>query len=115
LKINEDKTKEMYVNEKTTAPIVLGTKNIESVQDFTYLGSYISRDGGRLEDVDTRIPKARGTFPRLKNIWRSNNISLKMKIKIFNACIKCVLLYGCQMWLVMEVTKPLKTKHICFI
>jgi hypothetical protein len=98
-----DKTKEMRVNEKTSATIILGTKNIESVQGFTYLGSHVSRDGATLGDVDRRIHKTKGTFARLKNIWRSNNISLKSKIKIFGACVKNVLFYGCQTWMVTEV------------
>jgi hypothetical protein len=68
-------------------------------------GSHVSRDGGTLGDMDRRIQKAKGTFARLKNIWRSNNISLKMKIKIFNACIKSVLLYGYQTWVVTKVIK----------
>jgi hypothetical protein len=52
LKINADRTKEMHVNEKTSAPVVLSTKNIESVQGFTYLGSHVSWDGGTLGDMD---------------------------------------------------------------
>jgi hypothetical protein len=52
LKINVDKTKEMCVNEKTSAPVVLDTKNTKSVQGFTYLGSNVSRDGGILGDKD---------------------------------------------------------------
>jgi hypothetical protein len=105
LKINLDKTTEMRVNEKTCASIVPDTKSIESVQGFTYLGGHVSRDGGTLGDGDKRIQKAEVPFARLKNIWRSNRISLKTKIKIFNARVNNVLLYGCQTCMVTGVMK----------
>jgi hypothetical protein len=96
LQINVDTTKELRVNEKTITPVVLGTKNIESVQRFTHLGGHVSRDGGTLGNLDRRIQKAKGAFARSTNIWRSNKISLKTKIKIFSDCVESVLLYGCQ-------------------
>ncbi len=35
-------------------------------------------------DIQQRINKTRGAFSRLKNIWSANNISLHLKIKLFN-------------------------------
>jgi hypothetical protein len=32
----------------------------------------------------------------MSNIWRANYLSIKIKLRIFNACIKSVLLYGCK-------------------
>jgi hypothetical protein len=32
----------------------------------------------------------------------ANNISLHLKIKLFNACVKSVLLYGCETWFVTD-------------
>jgi hypothetical protein len=60
----------------------------------------VSEDGGAAKDIDIRIQKARGAFSRLRKIWQSSFIHKDMKIKIFNACVKSVLLYGCQTWLV---------------
>ncbi len=55
-------------------------------------------------DVQQRINKARGAFSRLTNVWRANNINLHLKIKLFNACVKAVLLYGCKTWFVTDNT-----------
>jgi hypothetical protein len=43
-----------------------------------------------------RIQKARDIFVRMSNIWRANYLSIKIKLRISNACIKSVLLYGCK-------------------
>jgi hypothetical protein len=40
----------------------------------------------------------------LKNVWRASNISLHLKIKLFNACVKSVLLYGCETWFMTNKT-----------
>jgi hypothetical protein len=101
LKINVDKTKEMRVNERTSARIVLGTKNIKTVQGFPYLGRHYQ---GMVAIRETWIEEVR-SFAKSINIWRRNNTILKTKIKIFNACVKSVLLYGCQRWMVTEVIK----------
>ncbi len=46
---------------------------------------------------------------RLKNVWSSSNISLHLKIKLFNACVKSVLLYGCETWFVTNnITQKLQ-------
>ncbi len=74
------------------------------LDDFLYLGSKIDENGGTLLDIQQRINKARGAFSRLKNIWSANNISLHLKIKLFNACVKSVLLYGCETWFVTSKT-----------
>jgi hypothetical protein len=72
----------------------------------------MSEDGGMAKDIDIRIQKARGDFSRLRRIWQSTFIHKDMKIKIFNACVKSVLLYGCQTWLVTSCIKK-KTSILC--
>ncbi len=88
----------------------IGEEVIERVDDFLYLGSKIGENGGTILDVQQRVNKARGAFSRLKNVWRANSINLHFKIKLFNACVKSVLLYGCEIWFVTEnVTRKLQT------
>ncbi len=55
-------------------------------------------------DIQQRINKARGAFSRLKNVWRASNINLHLKIKLFNSCVKSILLYGCETWFVTNKT-----------
>jgi hypothetical protein len=112
LKINIGKTKELRINTKNKNPIQIDDNIIENVENFTYLGSNVSIDGGAAKDVNLRIQKARGVFARMNNIWRANCLSTKTKFRIFNACVKSVLLYGCETW---YVTRNIERKLQSFI
>lgn len=109
LKINIGKTKSMQVGAQTPASFEIDGIPIERVENFTYLGSQMTPDGGAREDVKSRIRKAQCAFGQLKSIWKSKQLSLKTKIRIFNSNVKSVLLYGCETWLVAEdVTRKLQ-------
>ena len=78
---------------------MLGEEKLEEVDNFTYLGSVISKNGGGTEeDIGARIGKARAAYLTLKNIWRSKEIGRRTKIRIFNSNVKAVLLYGSETW-----------------
>jgi hypothetical protein len=112
LVINIKKTEEIRVNARNNRPLHIGNETINRVDHFTYLGSNISADGGALKDVNMRIHKARGAFAKLSNVWKSTSITKHLKMKIFNACVKSVLLYGCETWL---VTNEVKRKLQVFV
>ncbi|CAH1244312.1 DAW1 [Branchiostoma lanceolatum] len=57
-----------------------------------------SNDGGTTKDVEARIGKAKASFAQLKPIWRARNISVQTKLRILEANVKSVLLYGCETW-----------------
>ncbi|XP_073670704.1 uncharacterized protein [Paramisgurnus dabryanus] len=99
LVINATKTKEMRV--KTTGkakPVCCRGIELETVKEFTYLGSVISNDGGATKDVEARIGKAKAAFAQLKPVWRARSISLKTKLRILESSVKSILLYGCETW-----------------
>ena len=99
LKISIKKTKEMRVRTPAnTGPIRCGANTIERVDKFQYLGSIVTATGGTEEDVETRMRKAQQVFALLKKVWRARTIALKTKLRIFNACVMSVLLYGCETW-----------------
>jgi hypothetical protein len=109
LRVNIAKTKDLRVNNGTTEAFRIGGEAIERVDDFLYLGSKIDENGGTLLDIQQRINKARGAISRLKNVWRASNINLHLIIKLFNACVKSVLLYGCETWCVTNtITQKLQ-------
>ena len=112
LKINGAKTKIMRRNNKSMSPINIGDQTLEEVIKFTYLGSVIAVNGGTEEDVKSRIGKARTTFNILNNIWKTKNISLNTKLKIFNSNVKSVLLYGSETW---KTTNTITSKLQTFI
>ncbi|XP_018406354.1 PREDICTED: uncharacterized protein LOC108782558 [Cyphomyrmex costatus] len=98
LKINTNKTKIMRIGTNISTPISIEGRTIEEVNDFVYLGCVIAKDGGTNIDVSKRINKARQAFFRFNKIWRSSKMYNIHKLRLFNACIKSVLLYGCETW-----------------
>jgi hypothetical protein len=100
------KAEEMRINNT----IILENQAIRKVADFTYLCSNVSEDGEAIKDVNMRIQKARVAFFWLWEIWKSTHIHKSTKIKIFNSCVKSVLLYGCEAWLVIaEIQRKLQS------
>ena len=82
------------------------------MEQFTYQGSVGSRDGGTDRDIKSRTGRATAAYKTLRPIWTSQVISVKTKLRIFNANIKSVLLYACETW---RVTKALTHKVQTFI
>ena len=94
LTIEKSNTKTMRINSTSKHPIKLNNEDIENVASFTYLGSVIAVDGGTERVVLARIGKARTAFHLLRPEWRSKEISLRTKLRIFNINVKSVLMYG---------------------
>jgi len=75
LKINASKTKLMSIGTKRDDGVSVIDGRIEEVDEFTYLGSIVSKKGGTDEDIQARIGKARQAFVMLRPIWRSTSIN----------------------------------------
>ena len=104
LAINTKKTVLVRLNQKQVAPIKLTNEEISESDEFVYLGSVISKDGGADLDIKSRINKARFAFNSLKPIWKSSALSIHNKIRIFNTNVKSVLLYGSETWRTTKIT-----------
>jgi hypothetical protein len=94
LEINLLKTVEICVNAIVNQGLKLNREDIKRSSDFCYLGSGVAEDSGAHTDVNVRIQKARGSFSKLRKVWLSTLIQKETKVRIFNACMKSVLLYG---------------------
>jgi len=77
-----------------------------------YLGSNISRLGNCEKRCTLRIGKASSVFGRLVNIWKSNSISLPVKVKLYESLVISTLLYGTELWpLPVTQMKKLEATH----
>ena len=82
LKLNTAKTKLMRINYKTDNPITINNSDaLEDVQDFAYLGSKITTNGDSAKD----FKKASQTFAMLKPIWKSKQLRLETKLRLYNS------------------------------
>ena len=112
LKINATKTKLMRIGTKRGDGVSVAGGRIEEVDEFTYLGSIVSKKGGTDEDIQARIGKARQAFGMLRPIWRSTGLTTKTTLRVFGSNVKVVLLYGSETW---RLTKGLEQKLQVFI
>lgn len=103
LRINSAKTKVMAV--AAPPPLLhLDGVPLEVVPKFKYLGATISNDvvAGSADILD-RIGKATQSFACLHNaVWSRTYLSIKTKMRIFNAAVIPVLLYGAESWCLLE-------------
>jgi hypothetical protein len=112
LKINVGKTKLMRFDPQSNQRVPqlqIDGILIEEVNEFQYLGSIISKDGGAESDIKTRINKARQAYCYLNNLWNTTQISRHLKLSFFRSNVLSVLLYGCETWKVtIELTNKLQ-------
>ena len=80
----------MRINTTNENPITVGGERLEEVDSLTYLGSVTDREGVTDVDVEARIGKARAAFNKLRNIWKSKEIRIETKFRIFNSNVKSV-------------------------
>ena len=67
---------------------------VKQVERFKYLGTILSRDGSLREELEESLKKANQTMEILKLVWNNNNFSVHMKIKIYKAMVRTVLIHG---------------------
>ena len=99
LTISVKKTEVMGQNVSIPPVIKIDNKALEVTDHFTYLGSTISSNLSLDHELDRRIAKAAGVMSKLSNrVWNNNRLTLKTKIRVYQACIISTLLYGSEAW-----------------
>eukprot|EP00111_Clytia_hemisphaerica_P013905 TCONS_00040925-protein len=74
--------------------IEFGNRFIPIVQEFTYLGSFISCDSSDNLDVDRRIQKASNAFGMIRNsLFSSSKINVRVKANVYQTFILPILLF----------------------
>lgn len=102
LKINKKKTESLRINARNNSAFKVGEEDVNDVATFTYLGAKVTTTGGASEDITKRIGNARHAYYRLRKIWSSSVLRRKTKLRIFQANVVSVLLYGFTTWKMTE-------------
>ena len=71
---------------------------LECVSKFCYLGDMIGPGDGAEEASRARVQCAWGKFRKLAPIVTSRCASIKVKGKVYSACVQCVMTYGRETW-----------------
>jgi hypothetical protein len=104
LKINIKKTEVLYQPDRARTKevdIKVDGVKLNSVPEFTYLGSTVSNDGRIDVEIQKRMAKASAAFGRLRQrLWNNHHVSTRVKGKIYRAVVISTLLYGAESWTV---------------
>jgi len=95
--ISVPKTEYMTVNCNSQPPLQVYGEPIKHVSNFKYLGSMMASSSS---DLTRRKALAWTAFWKLERLWRSPEISITTKIRLFNTTCVTVLLYGCESWVI---------------
>ena len=100
LKLNIQKTKIM-----ASCPITSGQIDgeiVETVTDFTFLGSKITADSDRSHEIKRHLLLRRKVMTNLDSVLKSKDINLPTKIHIVKAMLFLVVMYGCESWTIKK-------------
>ena len=103
LKLNIQKTKIMASGPITSWQI--DGETIETVRDFTFLGSKITADGDCSHEIKRCLLLGRKAMTKLDSILRSRDITLPTKVLLVKTMVFPVVMYGCESWTIK------KTEH----
>ena len=99
LHMNAKKTQFMAYNQPSCVSIkTVDGNSLEEVHDFKYLGAWVQSSD---QDIKVRKAMAWKASNKLNSIWKSN-LPRPLKIKLFQATVESVLLYGCETWTITK-------------
>ena len=107
LKVNWKKSKVMRVARKREeCQVRMGDEQLEQVDSMKYLGVMISGDGSMQREVEARVGCASRVIGGLNQaILGRRELSKQTKLKVVNATVMPVLMYGCDAWAVWKEQK----------
>ena len=80
-------------------------ETVETVSDFSFLGSKISADGDCSHEIKRRLLLGRKVMTNLHSILKSRDITLPTKVRLVKAMVFPVVTYGCESWTVKKAER----------
>ena len=103
LKLNIQKTKIMASDPFTSCQI--DGERMETVTDFTFLGSKITADGDRSHEIKRHLFLGRKAMTNLDSILKGRDITLPTKVHLVKAMVFPVVIYGCESWTINKTER----------
>ena len=75
---------------------------VETVADFSFLGSKITADGDCSHEIKRCLLLGRKVMTNLDSILKSRDITLATKVHLVKAMVFPVAMYGCESWTIKE-------------
>ena len=87
-------------------------ETMETVTDFSFLGSKITADGDCSHEVKRRLLLERKAMTNLDSILKSRDITLPTKVYLVKAMVFPVVMYGCESW---TITLQLRAEELMLL
>ena len=96
LKLNIQKAKIMASGPITSWEI--DGETVETVSDFTFLGSKVTADGDCSHEIKRCLLLGRKVMTNLDSIFKNRDITLPTKVRLVKAMVFPVVMHGCESW-----------------
>ena len=96
LKLNIQKTKIVASGPITSWEI--DGETVETVSDFTFLGSKITADGDCSHEIKRHLLLGRKVMIDIDSILKNRDITLPTKVRLVKAMVFPVVMYECESW-----------------
>ena len=77
-------------------------ETMETVADFIFLGSKITADGNCSNEIKRCLLLGRKVMTNLDSILKSGDITLPTKVRLVQAMVFPVVMYGCENWTIKK-------------
>ena len=77
-------------------------ETVETVSDFSFLGSKITADGDCSHEIKRCLLLGRKAMTNLDSIFKRRGITLPIKIRLVKAMDFPVVMYGCESWTIKK-------------
>ena len=85
-----------------SGPITSWQIDGETVADFIFWGSKITADGDCSHGIKTCLLLGRKVMTNLDSIFKSRDVTLPTKVRLVQAMVFPVVIYGCESWTVKK-------------
>ena len=100
LKLNIQNTKIMASDPITSWQI--DGETVETVRDFTFLGSKTPADGNCSHEIKRHLFLGRKVMTNLDSILKSRDVTLPIKVRLVKAMVFPLVMYGCESWTIKK-------------
>ena len=80
-------------------------ETVETVSDFILGGSKITTDIDCSHEIKRRLLLGRKVMTNLDSIFKSRDITLPTKVRLVQAMVFPVVMYGCESWTVRKAER----------
>ena len=80
-------------------------ETVETASVFIFLGSKITTDGDCSHEIKRRLLLGRKAMTNLDSIFKSRDITWPTKVRLVQAIVFPVIMYGCESWTVKKAER----------